>query len=134
MKIRCNVLIIFLIAAVIGLLAVPAVGLAKEAVQQWELLNPEGIVKIVPKKMAPRISTLENKTVVLYWNGKDNGDNYLNRVAELLAKNAPTAKVIKLWEVDPLTANISQSPSKAKERAKKIVKLGADIVIGSQAD
>ncbi len=111
-----------------------AVGLTKELIQQWELFNPEGVIKITPVKLAPRISTLEGKTVVLRWNGKDNGENYLNRVAELLAKQIPTARVVKLWEVHLSTAVISQSPDESKEVAKKISKLCADIVIGSTAD
>ena len=111
-----------------------AVGLMKEGVQQWDLLNPEGVIKITPIGIAPRISSLEEKTVVLRWNGKDNGENYLNRVAELLAEQIPTAKVIKLWEVYLSTAAISQSPKDSKEIAKQIAELGVDIVIGSTAD
>ena len=58
----------------------------------------------------------------------------MNRVAELLSKRVPSVKVIKLWEVDISTANISQSPKESKETAKKIADLKADIVIGSQCD
>jgi hypothetical protein len=48
------------------------VGLTKEVIQQWEFFI-QGVIKIAPIKLAPRISTLESKTVVLRWNGKDNG-------------------------------------------------------------
>jgi hypothetical protein len=111
-----------------------AIGLTMERVQQWDLFNPEGLIKPNPMEPAPRISTLEGKTAVLSWNGKDNGDNYLNRVAELLAERIPDAKVIKLWEVDLSSAAISQSPKESQERAKKIANLKADIVIGAVAD
>ena len=111
-----------------------SIGVTSEPVQQWELLNPEGVIKLDPVEPAPRISTLAGKTVVLSWNGKDNGENYLNRVAELLAEHVPDARVIKLWEVDLSTAVISQSPTESEERAAKIAGLGADIVIGAVAD
>ena len=99
-----------------------------------ELINPEGVTRIDPIMPAPRISTLRDKTIVLRWNGKHNGDHYLNRVAELLVGQETGVKVIKLWEVDPSTAAISQSPAESDGIASKIVGLGADLVIGVLAD
>jgi hypothetical protein len=55
-------------------------------------------------------------------------------VAELLAKQIPTARVVNFWEAHLSPAVISQSPDESKEVAKKISKLGADIVIGPTAD
>jgi hypothetical protein len=102
--------------------------------QEWELLNPEGIQKIEPMKLASRISSLDGKTIALRWNSKNNGDLFLNKVAELLAKEVPTAKLIKLWEVDPKSVGQAGSVENAKARAKKIAELKPDIVIASQAD
>ena len=99
-----------------------------------ELINPEGVTRIDPIRPAPRISTLRDKTIVLRWNGKHNGDHYLNRVAELFVGQEIGVKVIKLWEVDPSTAAISQSPAESDGIASKIVGLGADLVIGVLAD
>jgi hypothetical protein len=42
------------------------------------------IPKVGLIKLNPHPFTLEGKTVVLRWNGKYNGDNFLNRIAELL--------------------------------------------------
>ena len=67
-------------------LAVPALSYSKESAQEWELLNPEGVIQVKPMKVNPHPATLEGKTVVLRWNGKHNGNNFLNRVAELLAE------------------------------------------------
>lgn len=85
-------------------------------------------------KLNPHPSTLEGKTVVLRWNGKFNGDNFLNRVADLLAERVKGVKVIKMWEIDRDTAVISDSLEKSDKFREEIVKLKPDIVIASQAD
>ncbi len=117
-----------------AVLALPAAVIGAEAVQEWELINPAGTIAITPVKPAPRLTTLEGKTVVLRWNGKHNGNNFLDRVAELLAQKVPSAKVIKLYEVDKSTVKISGSNAESARIAKVIQDLKADLVIGSQAD
>src|SRR5512139_3078124 len=102
-------LITFLWTALIlaSLLTIPSLGSAAETIQEWELINPAGTIAITPVKPAPRLSTLKGKTVVLRWNGKHNGNNFLDRIAELLAQKVPGARVIKLYEVDKSTVKIS---------------------------
>jgi len=112
----------------------PVTCLTREIVQQWELVNPEGVIYIKPMELAPRINTLEGKTIVLRWNGKHNGNNFLDRVADLLAKEVPTAKVIKFYQADESTNVISGSYTASAEIAKKIAALKPDIVIASQCD
>ena len=125
----------FLIWAIlIGLFAMPIVSFAKEEIKEWELVNPEGIVKIDPIKVNVHPSTLQGKTVMLRWNAKHNGDQFLNRVAELLSEQVKDIKIVKAWEVIPETNIISQSPERSKEFAKKIAAFKPDLVIGSQAD
>jgi len=121
-------------AIAIGLLALPVVSSAKEAVQQWDLVNPEGTIKIEPMQVNAHPSTLEGKTVLLRSNGKHNADNYLTRVAELLLKEVKDIKIIKSWEVAPETNTISQNPDKSKQFAQTFKALKPDIVIGSQCD
>ncbi|HXZ95218.1 MAG TPA: hypothetical protein VEG28_04830 [Dehalococcoidia bacterium] len=127
------------------LLAIPLAGHAiedikkepvSEAKLQWELINPEGVVMVESLKLAPRIATLEGKTVVLYWNGKSNGDNFLNQVAKLLCKNVKGVKVIKAYEVAPETAGMDRrgTPSISIQQAKAIAAFRPDIVISSQGD
>jgi hypothetical protein len=117
-----------------GLLAVPVLCSAREAIQEWELINPTGTIAIQPVKPAPRLAGLEGRTIVLRWNGKHNGNNYLERIAELLAEKLPGAKVIKVYEVDKSTVKISGSNAESARIAKVIKDLKADIVIASQAD
>ena len=121
-------------AVVIVFMAIPAAVPAKEKVQEWEFINPGGTIAIQPIKPALRLSSLEGKTIALRWNSKHNGDNYLNRIAELLADKVPTAKVIKVYEVDKSTIKTSASNQESARIAKVIKDLKPDLVIGSQAD
>jgi hypothetical protein len=116
-------------------LSYPWVLLARERVQLWEVINPEGVIRIEPMKVNPHPSNLEGKTVVLRWNGKHNGDHFLNRVAELLEEKVKGIKVIKSWEVAPETVDpITGNEERSKEFARKIATFNPDIVIAAQAD
>jgi hypothetical protein len=116
-------------------LLLPTAMLAKEAVQNWEVINPEGAIRIEEMKVNSHPSTLEGKTIMLRWNGKHNGDNFLNRVAELLTEKVKGVKIIKSWEVAPETVDpISGSQERSMELMKKLAAFKPDLVIGSQAD
>jgi len=136
MKTRWATRGLLVLTILIGLLTMSTVTLAKEVVQQWELINPEGMVAAVkPVEIAPRLPSLEGKTVLLRWNGKPGGNVFLNRVAELLNKAVPTAKVIKLYEVDPSMGRYNTTVGEAAADMSKAVKTyKPDIVIASQAD
>jgi hypothetical protein len=107
---------------------------AKEKEQTWDVINPSGVIETKYSKPAPRLTSLDGKTIVLRWNEKHNGDNFLNRIAELLQEKVPTAKVIKLYEVDKSTIKISGSANESVRIAEVIKGLKPDIVIASQTD
>ena len=123
-----------ILAILIGSLAISDVTLASETIQQWELISPEGVAKIEPMKINLHPTTLQGKTVVLRWNGKQNGDKFLNQVAELLAKNVKDVKVLKDYERVHQHNTISQNQDQSMQVAKEIAAMKPDIVIGSQAD
>ncbi len=125
---------LMVIAISIGLLVLPIVSSAKETIQQWTLVNPEGVVKIEPMKVNPHPKSLEGKTVLLRWNGKHNGDNFLSRVGELLKEKVKDVKIVKSWEVAPWTAIIAGNPDKSKQIVDTLAKEKPDLVIGSQCD
>lgn len=81
--------------------AIPALG---EEPTEWELKIPEGVQSIASIDTAPRLNSLEGKTIGLYWNGKPGGDYFFNRLAELLQQRFPTAKIVKFWEVNTAKA------------------------------
>jgi len=124
----------FLTTPLVFFLAWPVAALAGEAIQEWEVINPAGTIAIKPIQLAPRVASLEGKTVVLRWNGKHNGNNYLDRIAELFAEKLPGAKVIKVYDVDKSTIKISGSNQESARIARVIKDLKADLVIASQAD
>ena len=90
--------------------------------------------KVGSVKMVSHPSTLEGKTVLLRWNGKPNGDNFLSRVGELLTAQVKRIMIIKIWETDKSTAVISDSLEKSEEFTEKMIRLKPDIVISAQAD
>jgi hypothetical protein len=125
---------VFTLAALAAFSVVPVSGAAREGEQEWELINPAGTIAITPIHLAPRITSLEGKTVVLRWNGKHNGNNYLDRIAELFAQKMPGVKVVKLYELDKSTIKISGSNQESARIAGVIKGLKADLVIAAQAD
>jgi len=126
-----------LVIAVIlaGLLEGPIDILAEEKIQDWELINPEGDVKIEIMKLNPHPSRLEGKTIMLRSNGKHNGDKFLIRVGELLKDKVKDIKIIYSWEVAPETVDpITGSHERSKKFAQKLASFKPDLVIASQAD
>lgn len=125
-----------LIAAILaGLSGDPIDVLAEEKIQGWELINPEGVVKIETMKLNPHPSRLEGKTIMLRSNGKHNGDKFLIRVGELLKDKVKDIKIIYSWEVAPETVDpITGSHERSKKFAQKLASFKPDLVIASQAD
>lgn len=125
----------FLISMICCLLIPLSISSATEMKQKWEFLNPEGVIKIEPMKINPHPTTLEGKTIMLRWNGKHNGDKFLERISELLVDTVKNVKVIKSWEVAPETVDpIAGSQERSQEFARTIAKFKPDLVIGAQSD
>jgi len=118
---RLFILIVILLAAV-GLSS------CKKATEEKKVQT------VGPVKLNLHPSSLEGKTVILRWNGKFNGDNFLGRVADLLAQRVKGVKVIKMWEIDRNTAVISDSLGKSETIAAEIAQQKPNIAIASQAD
>jgi ABC-type Fe3+-hydroxamate transport system substrate-binding protein len=118
---------------IVGFISLIAMVLGACSKAPKEKAKEEGI-KVGPVKMVSHPSTLEGRSVLLRWNGKPNGDNFLNRVAELLTEQVKGVKIIKMWEVDKSTAIISGSLEKSEAFAEEIIKLKPDIVVSTQAD
>ena len=131
---KSSLLKVLFALTVLSLLAMPVVSFSKEAIQDWEIINPEGTIKLEPMEINPHPASLEGKTILLRSNGKHNADHFLARVAELLQKEVKGVKVIKSWEVAPETNTISQNPDKSKQFAQTFKGLKPDIIIASQCD
>ncbi len=92
------------------------------------------VPKIGPVKLNPHPAGLEGKTALLRWNGKYNGDRFLNRVGDLISQQVKNVKIVKMWEVDKSTAAISKNAEVSEQVAANIAKLKPDLVIAAQAD
>ena len=123
------------LAATAALCAAP-LAQAAEQPQEWELVNPAGVIEKVAVEPAKRITALEGKTIALRWNGKNNGDVVLDRLAELLSKKYPSAKVVKVYRdmADQNVSKISATQAESMRISKAVASVRPDIVIASQAD
>ena len=106
---------------------------AVEKPQEWELVNPAGVIKQAQVEPAKRITSLEGKTIALRWNGKNNGNVVLDRLAELLNQRYPSAKVVKTY-TDTSLNTISGTPANSERIAKAVASVKPDLVIASQGD
>lgn len=114
------------------LLGTPAAH-AVETPQEWDLVTPAGVIKQAQVEPAKRITSLEGKTIALRWNGKNNGNVVLDRVAELLNQRYPTAKVVKTY-TDSSLNTISGTSANSERIAQAVAAVKPDLVIASQGD
>ncbi|MEM1542363.1 MAG: hypothetical protein QXF59_01720 [Candidatus Bathyarchaeia archaeon] len=69
-------------------------------------LSPEGEFDIPkPLGLNPRVDSLSNKKIGLFWDGKPGGDNFFTALAELLRGMYPDASVFQVAWNDVETAN-----------------------------
>lgn len=127
-----------ILSAAAACLVMPAIAApgaqAAEKPQEWELVNPAGIIEKASVDPAKRIASLEGKTIALRWNSKHNGDVVLNRLAELLAKKYPSATIVKTYETDKSLNAISGTAAESERIAKAVTSVKPDLVIASQCD
>lgn len=102
--------------------------------ENYELVNPEGIIQSEESKLNRHPPSLEGKTILLHWNGKHNGDVFLHRLSELFLEKVKGIRVIKAWELLPDSRQITQNPERSREIARKLAAQKPDIVISAQGD
>ncbi len=120
-----------------GLMALCGSAWASDAAQKTELISPAGIVAVKQVDAVPHDGSLEGKRIVLRWNGKPNGDVFLDRVAELLEAKYKTATVVRAYRENPKTGIGAKEDiivGGSEGQTKMIMAMKPDIVIASQAD
>lgn len=120
--------------AALAALCASAPALAAEQPQEWTLVNPAGVIEVAAVDPAPRLTSLDGKTVVLRWNSKNNGNVFLDRLAELMAKRLPKTKIVKSYELDKSLNAISGSDGESQRITKAILAMKPDLVIAAQCD
>jgi len=106
----------------------------RESRNDWKLVNPEAPVQVEADQVNQHPADLAGKTVVLYWNGKPNGDLFLDRIGELLVERMSNLKVIKAWEVRPSTKRTDPTAEASRATARELAALNPDLVIGAPGD
>ena len=64
---------------------------------EWEVFNPEAEYDKPVQELAPRLTSLANKKMGLFGNGKPNADKLLDAIGELLQKRFANLEVIKYY-------------------------------------
>jgi len=101
---------------------------------KWKLVSPEAVVQVEAERVNQHPRDLSGKTVVLYWNGKPNGDLFLNRIGELLVEKVGHVKVIRAWEVRPSTKRTDPTAEGSRATAAELAGLNPDLIIGAPGD
>ena len=101
---------------------------------KWKLVNPEGAVESESNAANPHPPCLDGKTILLRWNGKPNGDVFLDRIANLFAQKINNVRLVKAWEVLPESKNSGTNSEASKEMAANLSKFKPDICVASQGD
>ena len=101
---------------------------------KWTLVNPEALVQIEADQVNQHPKDLSGKTIVLYWNGKPNGDLFLNRIGEILNERVNNIKVLKAWEVRPSTKRTDPTAEASRTTAEELAGLNPDLVVGAPGD
>jgi len=99
--------------------------------KEIEVISPVGDESIEQKAIAPRLDTLEGKTVCEVWNGDFKGDFTFPGCRELLRERYPGVKVISYTEFP--FSSIRGTPAHQRELDQQIVALakkkGCDALI-----
>ncbi len=96
----------------------------------WTVMNPVGDVEIENLGGAARLDDFSGKRIGLWWNGKPNGDIFLNDLVHQLESRYPGMTAVRMWEIDPATPSAYGVPRDKLERMAQ----SADLVIGALAD
>lgn len=100
--------------------------------EAYEVVSPLGepVTKMIT--MAPRLDTLEGKTIGQIWNGGFRGDESFPMIERMLREKYPTLKVVPYSEF-PLATIASLHPEKKQETLEalraKLKETGCDAVI-----
>ncbi len=87
-----------------------------------EILNPLGKTVVERTPLAPRLPTLINKRIGLFWNSKGGGDIAMRTIGDQLEKRFPGTKA-------ELISGTVQATQEVLDKAK-----GFDAVVGGVAD
>ena len=92
--------------------------------ETMEVISPVGVETVREKAIAPRLGTLDGKTVCETWNEDFKGDYMFPVYRELLKDRYTGVKIIPYTEF-PIS-NVKSTPAKQREIAMQIAKLAKE--------
>ena len=99
--------------------------------ERFEVVSPLGLEAVEPAAAAPRLATLEGKTVGEFWNGVFKGDQTFPVIRRMLQEKFRGLKIIPYTEFPHAPG--SDHPAKQRELAARMASLarekGCDAVI-----
>ena len=91
--------------------------------ERFEVQSPEGLEAVERRGPAPRLETLDGKTVCEIWNGVFKGDVTFPMIREQLTQRYPGARIIPFTEFPHAPA--SDDPARQRALAREIAELAA---------
>lgn len=98
--------------------------------QQWTVVNPVSTPNVGRLGSAERVDDYSGKRVGLWWNGKPNGDVFLDEVGAQLAARFPGMTTVRIWEHRPTSMSFYGIP----KDDIAFMAANADVVIGALGD
>jgi len=92
--------------------------------EKFEVLSPLGLSILTRKNVAPRLDTLEGKTIGETWNEDFKGDLMFPLYRELLKERFPGVKVVPYTEFPSST--LRGTPEYQREVARKIAQMARE--------
>ncbi|HYC48597.1 MAG TPA: hypothetical protein VED01_24240 [Burkholderiales bacterium] len=86
--------------------------------QKLDVVSPAGVAVVERTALAPRLTTLDGKTIGEVWNGDFKGDVTFPLIRDALARRYPRLKIVRYTEFPHHHG--SDDPAKQRERARSI--------------
>jgi hypothetical protein len=99
--------------------------------QTLDVVSPEGLEAVKRSGPAPRLPSLEGKTIAEIWNGVFKGDVTFPMIRALLQTRYPGVRIVPYTEFPhaPATDHPAQQRALAQEIAALVKEKGCDAVI-----
>ncbi len=99
--------------------------------EKMEVMSPVGGTIVGGKNIAPRLNTLEGKTICETWNGDFKGDFMFPIYREVLKERYPGVKIIPYTEFpsSPLTGTPAYQREIAQQIAIMVKERGCDALV-----
>ena len=88
------------------------------------VVSPEGLEAVKQSGAAPRLTTLEGKTIGELWNGVFKGDVTFPMIRALLKEKYPGIRIVPFTEFPH--AWVSDNPTRQRELAREIAALAKE--------